>query len=63
MTANYIIEFKQIGKLIKVSAIDPATLTEISIAVPAGKNISQQEMGKLAVKRLEFVLRKKNNPG
>ena len=59
MDKNYIIEFKQVGALIKVSAIDPATITEISIVLPAGKNLSRDDMKKLAVKRLEFVLKKK----
>lgn len=61
MAENYIIEFKQIGNLIKVSAVDPATLTEISIALPAGKNLSQNDMSKLAIKRLQYVLEKKKN--
>lgn len=63
MSGNYIIEFQQIGKLIKVSAVDTATLTEVSIVVPAGKNISQNDMKKLAVKRLEYVLKKKKDGG
>jgi hypothetical protein len=61
MVGNYIIEFQQFGKLIKISAFDPLTLTEISIVVPAGKNLSQNDMKKLAVKRLEYVLSKKKN--
>ncbi len=55
---NYIIEFLQVGKLIKVSAFDQETLREASIVVPAGKGLTKQDMTKLAVKRLESVLRK-----
>lgn len=55
---NYIVEFRQYGNLIKVSAMDPASLTEISLSFPAGKNLSQQQMAQLAIKRLEFVLKK-----
>lgn len=57
--SNYIIEFRQVGNVIKVSAVDPATLTEVSIVVPAGKGLSKNDMSKLVIKRLEFVLKKK----
>jgi len=59
MNGNYIVEFVQLGKYIKVCAIDPATLTEVSIGVPAGKGLSRNDMTKLVIKRLEFVLNKK----
>ena len=59
MNGNYIIEFNQVGKFIKVCAIDQKTLTEVSIVVPAGKGLSKNDMTKLAVKRLEYVLNKK----
>jgi len=62
MTAGYIIEFRQVGSLIKVSAVDPATLKEISIVLPAGKNISRDDMCKMAVRRLEYVIKKKKDP-
>ena len=59
---NYIIEFRQYGNLIKVSAADPASLKEVSMVFPAGKNLSKNDMSKMVVKKLEFVLNKKN-PG
>ncbi len=62
MNKGYIIEFRQVGNVIKVSAMDPATLTEVSIPVPAGRNLSRNDMSRLAVKRLEFVLNKKKEP-
>lgn len=59
MQNNYLIEFRQVGNVIKVSAIDPVTTTEASIVVPAGKGLSRKDMSQLAIKRLEFVLKKK----
>ncbi len=55
---NYIIEFKKIGNLMKVSAIDPVTLKEISLSLPADKNLTKNDMAKMAVQRLEYVLAK-----
>lgn len=52
-----IIEFFPVGQIVKVSAMDAATLTEISIQGPknAGENVLKQN----ALKRLEYVLKKK----
>jgi hypothetical protein len=52
-----IFEFFPIGPYMKVTAMDVATLTEVSISGPKGtaEAILQQN----AVKRLEFVMRKK----
>jgi hypothetical protein len=52
-----IIEFHPVGNLVKVSAMDAKSLTEISIQGPAsaGEKILQQN----ALKRLEYVLKKK----
>lgn len=52
-----IIEFHQIGDLVKVSAMDARTLTEVSIQGPA--STPQKILENNAVKRLEYVLRKK----
>jgi len=50
-------EFRPVGNAMKVSAIDVDTLTEISIQCPlsAGEAIFKQN----ALKRLEYVLKKK----
>ncbi len=56
-TDNYIIEFVQIGTSIKVTAIDPRTMTEVSIVGAA--QYSQDFLGRQAVKKLEYVLAKK----
>lgn len=52
-----IIEFHSIGQVVKVSAMDTASLTEISIQGPA--NASQEILKQNALKRLEYVLKKK----
>lgn len=52
-----ILEFRQVGSLVRVSAMDTATTTEISISGPVKtpKEILEQN----ALKRLEYVLKKK----
>ena len=52
-----IIEFANIGKIVRVSAMDSATLTEISIQGPA--SAGEETLKRNAIKRLEYVLRKK----
>lgn len=53
-----IIEFHPVGNLVKVSAMDVKTLTEISIQGP--KSAGEETLKRNALKRLEYVLRKKN---
>lgn len=57
---NYIIEFIQLGGSVKVSAMDPTTLTEVSIVGDA--RTSRDSLSKLAVQKLEYVLAKKQPP-
>ena len=52
-----IIEFFPLGNFMKVSAMDAQTLTEISIQGPV--NAPQEILKRNALKRLEYVLRKK----
>lgn len=52
-----IIEFFHIGNLVKVSAMDTQTLTEISIQGP--KSAGEVTLQRNAMLRLEYVLRKK----
>jgi len=52
-----IIEFYPLGNAVKVSAMDTQTLTEISIQGPA--SASQETLKQNALKRLEYVLKKK----
>jgi hypothetical protein len=52
-----IIELHPYGNLVKISAFDVVSLTEISIQAPKGT--SQDIMKRNALKRLEYVMRKK----
>jgi len=54
---GYIIEFHRIGNAVKVSAMDPATLTEVSIMGAPGAG--DTELTRLAVRKLEYVLAKR----
>jgi hypothetical protein len=59
---SYIIEFTQIGGSVKVTAVDPKTMTEVSIV--GGSHYSQEFLTRQAVKKLKYVLGKnaKNSP-
>jgi hypothetical protein len=59
---SYIIEFTQIGGNVKVTAIDPSTMTEVSIV--GAPHYSQEFLTRQAVKKLKYVLAKnaKNPP-
>lgn len=52
-----IIEYKPVGAYVKVSAMDAKTLTEIVIQGPV--TASEDTLKRNALKRLEYVLRKK----
>lgn len=52
-----IIEFRSVGSVVKVSAMDTQSLTEISIQGPA--SAGEEILKRNAVKRLEYVLKKK----
>ena len=52
-----IIEFYPVGGFVKVSAMDTATLTEVSIQGPL--NAGEETLKRNALKRLEYVLKKK----
>lgn len=49
-----IIEFQTIGSTVKVSAVDPATLVEVSIMAPV--KASQREMTTAVLNKLRYVL-------
>jgi hypothetical protein len=51
-----IVEFHPVGHIVKVTAMDAKTLTEVSIQGPA--TTPQAILQRNAVKRLEYVLRK-----
>ncbi len=54
---EYIIEFVPNGKFMKVSAIDPDTLLEVSIV--GSVTASKMELQSIAVQKLEYVMNKK----
>ena len=60
-TDNYIIEFMQIGTSIKVTAVDPRTMTEATIV--GGTQYSREFLTRQAVKKLEYLLTKKQDDG
>ena len=53
-----ILEYHQLGAYVKVTAMDTASLTEISIQGPAGAG--EGTLKQNALKRLEYVLKKKD---
>lgn len=54
---DIIIEFRPVGQVVRVSAIDVDTLTEITVQGPA--SAGEEILKRNAIKRLEYVLRKK----
>lgn len=52
-----IIEFYPFGSLVKVTAMDTQSLTEVSIQGPA--SVGESTLKANAVRRLEYVLKKK----
>jgi len=54
---GYIIEFHQIGNVVKVTAMDPRTLVEVSmVGSPAA---GDAELTRLVVRKLEFMIAKR----
>lgn len=53
-----ILEFHPVGGIVKVTAMDTQTLTEVSIQGPA--STPQKILERNALKRLEYVLKKNN---
>lgn len=51
-----ILEMAPVGSIVKVSAVDVASLTEISIQGPA--SAGEEVLKRNAIKRLEYVLKK-----
>ena len=57
--SRIIIEFVQVGAYVKVSAIDPVSLFEVSIV--GDPSASRNTLEQIAIKKLKFVLSKKQN--
>jgi hypothetical protein len=54
---GYIIEFHRVGNAVKVSAMDPVSLTEVSIVGAPG--VGETELTRLVVRKLEYMLAKR----
>ncbi len=54
---SYYLEFTQVGRYVKVVAIDPESRLETSIVGDA--SASQRRLTKVAIDKLEYVLKKK----
>jgi hypothetical protein len=54
---GYIIEFHQVGNAVKVSAMDPRTLTEVSIVGAPG--VGDTVLTRLVVRKLEYMIAKR----
>lgn len=52
-----ILEFQQIGTSVKVTAVDPASMVEVSIVGPA--SAGQETLKRNAINKLHYVLEKK----
>ncbi len=61
VTGEVLFEFRRIGNSVKVTAFHPPTLTEISVVGAA--NAGQAQLQALALKRLEYVLAKRQPSG
>ena len=55
---NVIIEFISVGAYVKVSAVDPVTLTEVSIV--GDPHAGEARLKREVVRRLEYVLARKS---
>lgn len=51
---EFIIEFRRVGSQLKVTAIDPVSLREVSMIGAVGADM--QQLGKIAARKLQYVL-------
>jgi len=58
---GYIIEYHQVGNSIRVSALDPRSLTEVTIIGAPG--LTRQHLAQSAIRKLEYVMAKKAAAG
>lgn len=59
MTDNkdeYLVEFTVIGHAVKVTAIDPKTLTEVSMV--GDSKMTQRQLARLAGRKLRYMIEK-----
>ncbi len=56
-----LIEYRQVGKMLRVIAIDPITRTEVIMITPA--DTPKEEIKRHAARKLAYVLGKKQKDG
>jgi hypothetical protein len=61
MSRDVIYEFYRLGNSIKVSAVDTATMTEVSVVGPV--TASEVVLRRTALRKLEFVLARQAREG
>jgi len=59
--AGYLIEFQPVGGSVRVCAIDPQTGVEVTIV--GSPSVSRRELSTLAVRKLEYVLKRGEGDG
>ena len=53
---GYIVEYIALGDSVKVTAMDPGTLQEVSIV--GSPKVSRRELAELAIRKLQYVMNK-----
>lgn len=53
---RYIVEYTVVGHSVKVTAIDPRTMREVSVVGP--RKATRRQLAELAVKKLKYVLKR-----
>lgn len=53
-TSEAIVEFHRLGRATKVCALDPVSLTEVSIIAPSG--LGERQMTDSVLRKLDYVM-------
>ncbi len=51
-----LLEFYRVGNAVKVTAMDPETMVEVSIVGPSGAG--EEQLTRIAIRKLDYVLKK-----
>ena len=51
-----LLEFHRVGNAVKVTAMDPETMVEVSIMGPSGAG--EEQLTRIAIRKLDYVLKK-----
>jgi len=55
-----LLEFHHVGDYVRVAAIDPVTNTEVSVV--GSPQVTQEDLTRLAVRKLNYVLKRNQKP-